>query len=395
MKLQAIVLAACTMLAVLARAEDRTIHIGDLYEDSGLNTSIPGAEALNPYMHEHAAAAMWADKGGVFEQGGIGCDCDSCDSGCDVGCDSACGCDSCGGCSKRSSCGPRWSFIGEALYLERRGTPRIPLLMAAPAFPIGTSRALVTSQDVKTRFKLGYRATVIRHGLFGGGSDLEVSYFQIDSFKARAVVGGPGNGIAFDRIIAPVATAGPTRFNFGSDIYSGEANLRRRINNRFTFLGGFRWIELGEGYLAQDTGGANPFYATDTNNHLYGGQFGVDMRAMGGENGSINIVAKGGVFGNYADQSSFQNYAPGFSATTGGSDFQTSLLWEAAVNCRIRMNELFFIQAGYQVMWLNGLALASEQVIHNDFANAYGGTLVNTGGSLFYHGGFLGLVGTW
>ena len=392
MKLHAIVFAACTILSVLARAQDGTIHIGDLDEDPSrnlterpsLNTSISGAEALNPYMDEHPAAALWADKGGVIQHESLGCDCKSCDTGCDS-CDSCC----------TTSCGPSWTFIGEALALERRNSSRAPLLIDRNG---GGSVSIFTPRNLQMGFEVTPRATVIRHGAFGGKTDLEVSYFQIQNWNSTLVFGGPPNAIVVDRFQFPLNAQGPVQFNYGADMYDGQVNLRRVVNGRLTVLGGFRWIELAEFYEAKDGPNGPNRIAVDTDNHLYGGQFGLDLRAFGQRGAAVNLITKGGVFANFADQSSVLNVntlaGPG-AFPTGNRDFQTSLLWEAKVKGTFSLSNRWLLNFGYQFTWLNGLALAPDQVSTNDVFNFVGGTVVNTGGSVFYHGGFAGLVGTW
>ena len=51
------------------------------------------------------------------------------------------------------------------------------------------------------------------------------------------------------------------------------------------------------------------------------------------------------------------------------------------------------LQGGYQLLWIDGIALATDQAVN---ATATGsGTGIDTNGSLFYHGATMALVFTW
>ena len=51
------------------------------------------------------------------------------------------------------------------------------------------------------------------------------------------------------------------------------------------------------------------------------------------------------------------------------------------------------MQAGYQLLWIDGIAIATDQAV-NATANASGAG-IDTNGSLFYHGATMALVFTW
>ncbi len=47
------------------------------------------------------------------------------------------------------------------------------------------------------------------------------------------------------------------------------------------------------------------------------------------------------------------------------------------------------IRGGYRMLWIDSVALASDQVAATDF---FSGTGIDVTGDVFYHGGFLGLT---
>ena len=58
-----------------------------------------------------------------------------------------------------------------------------------------------------------------------------------------------------------------------------------------------------------------------------------------------------------------------------------------------RLTEVWGIRAGYNLIWIDGLALAPNQF---DFTNTEtSGTLLASGGGIFMHGANLGLEARW
>lgn len=307
--------------------------------------------------------------------------CSSCDS-CDRNCGHACGCSAC--CGSVGYCQPRWTFIGEALTIERRNSSRTALLTT----PVGNT-TLVSPRDLQMGYQVTPRATVIRHAALGSRNDLEFSYFQIQHWHSSVLFGGASD-IVFDRFQVPQLAAGPVQLSYAADMYDSQLNIRRRANDRLTWIGGFRWIELSELYQAQD--GTNRL-SVDTINHMYGGQFGADIQAFRGQRTNVNFVTKGALLGNYAGANSIFT-VPAVVFPTNSKEFRTSLLWEAKLDATVRCSQFLSLNFGYQVTWLSGIALAPDQVASNDSVNLVGGTLVSSG-TVYYHGGFVGLVGTW
>ena len=153
---------------------------------------------------------------------------------------------------------------------------------------------------------------LIRHG--DDGYDLELSYFQIGGWNSNSTVdpvdpedwhwltmrcpGGflqanqkPGQGMAWD---------------YSSQLYNAEFNVRWNPSCRVTMLAGFRWVNLGEklvGALDPPTICREPpFWNTTTINNLYGLQVGSDWKIWERGRFSIDGLAKAGIYDDNAEE---------------------------------------------------------------------------------------------
>ena len=53
----------------------------------------------------------------------------------------------------------------------------------------------------------------------------------------------------------------------------------------------------------------------------------------------------------------------------------------------MQLTDHLALRGGYRLLWLDGVALASDQLAVSDFANGSG---FNDSGNVFYHGAFAG-----
>jgi hypothetical protein len=287
-----------------------------------------------------------------------------------------------------SNC-PGWTATAAALFLQRSTTIGPPLLLN----PLGAD--LLDSSDLGFSTAVGPRLSLI--GRTTSGWDFEVNYFGIDGWKATAefppaaIIGG----LVLDQSLTlPVTDAS---FAYRSQVHSGELNIRRGFGDRLTALAGFRWVELQENYLTLGTEATYDkrfSHSVDTNNHLYGFQLGVDSTLFERNNLRINSVTKAGVFGNADSQSS------SFSDPAGYGDFaasanssHASFLGEISLEGSYQITKHAALRGGYQVMWIEGVALATRQIPATDLGT--GAAAVNSTGGVFYHGATAGVEFVW
>ena len=317
------------------------------------------------------------------------------DDCCNLPCDSCNSCDCC-------QCGPRWTFAGEAIAFQRSTTRSQPLY-----YDTDRSTELLNSRDMNFPYAAGYRLDAIRHNECGW--DVEVGYFAVDSFAARGEVPYDGNlkFMVTDNSgdYLPV-TSGDAVYT--SALYSGEVNVRRQIGccDWLTLLAGFRMLQLNERYNAYGTFTVvdgerteqQSSFAYDGNvsavNHLYGFQLGADAELynMCGPL-VINGLCKAGIFGNSARQVSsrgaFIDGTEVASESLSASHCQAAFLGEAGLVATYALTKHVALRASYEAMWLESVALAPEQLSSVNFTA--GTVSVNTTGSVFYHGGGVGL----
>jgi hypothetical protein len=291
-----------------------------------------------------------------------------------------------------SDCGPRWTFTAEGIALQRSNT-RSQVLFTDRNSTVALPP--VDAKDLNFPVGFGPQVSVTHHGACGW--DVEVAYFQVDGFDVRTDVPGflslmvtDSNGSGF--FVTDQAPQ-PPYARYRSALYSGEVNLKRCWTDWLTLLAGFRIVELDERYHAEGTGARTPVFDTfdvNTFNRLYGFQLGADAEAynMGGPL-LINILCRAGVYGNFASQISHR-VDTGFTDDLLAADrSQAAFLGEAGVVATYALTKHLAFRASWQVAWLEGVALAPEQIGANNFSNLT--AHADTAGGVFYYGGGMGL----
>lgn len=164
------------------------------------------------------------------------------------------------------------------------------------------------------------------------------------------------------------------------------------------WLYGFRYLNLHEIFRLSSTDfqEGTSEYRVRTNNNLYGAQLGGRFRQCHGR-WSWEGTAKGGIFGNAAQQAanpildfpgSFL-IRPAQSASGGNVAFVGDLNFTGIY----QINSTWGLRAGYNLIWIEGVALAPDQL---DFTNTPdSGTNLVTSGGVFLQGINLGAEARW
>jgi hypothetical protein len=177
-------------------------------------------------------------------------------------------------------------------------------------------------------------------------------------------------------------------------LYNAELNVRWNPCRRVTVLAGFRWIELKENLQGAlvPTEGFPPFWNTSTNNNLYGFQIGAGGKILERGRFSIEGVVKAGIYDNNAEQSTgvsiFKIVRPSYASANNAA-----FVGETGLQCKYQVNKRLVLKAGYEVLWLAGVALAPGQIQETyttkpDTVQALG---VNSDSGVFFHGATAGL----
>ncbi|MGA2061137.1 MAG: BBP7 family outer membrane beta-barrel protein [Thermoguttaceae bacterium] len=274
---------------------------------------------------------------------------------CDLGC-----CQSC--------CCPQWTATADAMILDRIGNKSQTILGPRE----GETADRLDSNDFAFGFAAGPRLSLIRQTQC---YDYEVLYFGIDGWS----------DIRF--IPQSLNPASPLLFDWSSRLYNVELNMRWNPSCRLTMLAGFRWANLREDFIAErvlDDSLFLPVGNVRTNNNLYGFQVGADARLWQCGCFSINGLGKAGIYGNHAEQSSFEPEGPSeepesFSASTN----HTAFIGKLGLQARYQVTQRLALRAGYELLLLDGVAIAPVQI-----GNPIG---IDSNATVFYHGATAGL----
>ena len=161
-------------------------------------------------------------------------------------------------------------------------------------------------------------------------------------------------------------------------------------------LAGFRWVNLCEnlqGALEPPTfTWEPPFWNTATTNNLYGFQIGADGKIFERGRFSIDGLVKAGIFDNNAEESTgvsvYKVVRPSSASTN-----HVAFVGETGLQCKYQVAKGLLLKAGYEAIWLQGVALAPGQIQETYMATPTTAQAlsVNCNSGVFYHGATAGL----
>ncbi len=285
-------------------------------------------------------------------------------------------------------CDPLWIVRGGAVILHRSTPANLTIFSDTT-----TGAEIANARQFHFGWAAGPDIGVMRR--LSPGDYLEVRYFNITGFVAQQNIVAPG---AFNiNTDPPVGSPFGANIDatYGSALFNTEVNFRRRFSPQATWLAGFRTIQVRDDFaasvdLAQP--GVHANFDLRTHNFLYGAQTGLDLNLWNrGGPLSIDGLFKAGIFGNSANQrtsdiSTF-NGTQVFQANLNDGRGQVAFVGEIALTGVYRVTDRFSLRAGYQLLWIDGVALATDQFPALNFPAQNG---IHTTGTLFYHGALVG-----
>ena len=310
------------------------------------------------------------------DHGGCQCDCsgvDHCSNCCDT-------------CAASEFCCDEWFIRGAALFLDREDPDSAVLLTSAGA-------PAVNANQFDFDYELGVDVSLGRR--FGDGYDFELRYFGIDSWResltsAYALPAAVGN--------TPIVIAGQARFDYASELYNGEFNLGRQYSPNLRVFTGFRMLELNERLDIFIDAGGDSNAIGDANNYLYGWQLGADGSLTNAANPlQINVIGKAGIYHNNAEIRG-ERYFPPFGALQASAvDEQdvTAFVGELQILGTYPLTNRLAVRGGYQLLFVDGVALASDQLNHIGSLAVGVATADLDRSSVLYQGALLGLEYVW
>ena len=277
------------------------------------------------------------------------------------------------------------------------------------------------TEDLKFEFQAGPRVLVGHQ--FSDWYALEASYFGLmtwDEFRAVRDVtvnslGTAGNLFSpFTNFGDPAGLAGQDFNTFAqirtvSSLDNAEINIRQRLETtpsimQATALYGFRFMSIRERFeysteSASPAGGTVNLVDVETDNNLYGFQIGGMIELRVEPRCWLSFEYKAAVCHSDADQTT--NFTtgplagPGTPVTGSRAEERTAFVGDGAVVIAYAFTPACVGRIGYQALWVDGVALASENFEPNFSLLSLGPAQLVHDGNLVYHGPFAGLMWSW
>lgn len=328
--------------------------------------------------------------------------------------------------------GPHYFDVrAEAVWLEREDTfgQDIAFTSFNVADPITGPDVVLDSSDLDFDYEEGFR--VMGRFDIGALSVLEFGYMGIYDYSTTASFTDPvpvdpvtGTGNLFslfsDYGLNPATVAiqfGPMpesersithTIHMDSELQTAEMSFRRywvgyspRVSG--TLLAGFRYTRLKEDFLFLTSGEADLDYFTRADNDLAGFQTGGDIWISLLQGLRVGAEGKAGIYNNhYSIDTNITATPPVNGPPTVSESFsedQVAFIGEASADVVVDLLPSWSLRGGYEVLWLNSIALAGENF---NPASPYGlpgqeprVPFRMNQGEAFYHGWHAGLEFVW
>jgi len=282
--------------------------------------------------------------------------------------------------------GAEWRYAATGVFLQRQSAGSQTLLRNGfdTSLPPSSSEVF-NAKDLPFDIPGGCNVSIARLSTYGW--DLEANYTHVDSFQAIRTIAG-NVFLQTDRNGGTFTVLNP-QLQDNSLLNSCEANFRWHLNERLRLLTGFRWIELQDRYAVDSIGAEFLVPVTlrnNTLNELYGFQLGSDAALFDWGFVTLDFGAKLGVYNNSASQNSHEVDTGFVDRSVAAQGQHTAFSAELNVGGTVEViMDRLFLRAGYQLLWLDGVLLAPDQIGVNNFRNFTAGLRPDT---VLYHGAY-------
>jgi len=285
----------------------------------------------------------------------------------------------------------------------------------------GPGRIALSGHDFDFAFQPGMR--LLLGARLTDYAALEASYFGLfDWNEQRSVTNGDMNILGTNgNLFSPFsnfgqAPQGGLDFNYFIDVQvetqfnSGEINLRRRIDLPYStaqasMIFGTRYLDVKDRFqyrsqsLIPNPAGTLITDVVDTNNRMLGPQIGGALELNVAPRGWLNIETKGAMLFNEASQSTLFTRGPlaGPGTSVYGTRSDQRLAFAADVQATLcwKFTRAIVGRVGYQAVFIEGLALGSENFGQNAANVLVDPSQLVKDGNTVFHGPFTGLTITW
>jgi hypothetical protein len=275
-----------------------------------------------------------------------------------------------------------WTVSADALFLNRSRLPSQNLLI------IGLAPSLLNANDFDLPVQLGWQIDVTRR--LCDDWSLDARYFNL---------GGQSDSISttFEDSANLLVAQQPYFTNlaiYTSRLQSVELNACRSLNDWLTVLAGIRYLNLDDRILVYEfaPGDFDGIFQLAGFNDLLGFQIGADAHLLQQGPFSVNMFLKAGIYDDLARNAfAYDSIALADHYVNGASANNLAFCGELGITLTYDLTERLSIRGGYQLLWLDGVALASQQPLYGPTGPLDGQVATGTNGDLFYNGAFAGL----
>jgi len=285
-----------------------------------------------------------------------------------------------------------WTFRAGAIFLHRSQPNSQPL------FTDSTGSG-INANGFNPGWGSGVDASLIRHRAFGTNNDLELRYFGIDNWTDSQSMRLNGTPVTIQNN-PPTSVAGGRDVNsqYSLSLLNTELNMRRRVANNWTFIGGLRYLQLNEQLNSQLTNGPVPgddhHYNVAALNDLFGVQAGLMYDVCSSCDCCVQLYGKAGIYANHAAQHTSLNCfcAPLMTFSANGSTTQAASVGDFGITGSKRIWKNLALRGGYQVLILDGVATAPGQFPVTNLVSQSG---LGNNNTVLFHGATIGLELTY
>lgn len=295
---------------------------------------------------------------------------------------------------------PVWDFTVGAAILTRGTQAGSTLLQEFPVNPPFDPIPILSGSDLGSNWAGGLDISGTRELSPSRRFDaVNVRYFDVQGLQSTASVDVTGLFVGPAWPVAPPFLDdgdGTASWRQNTNLFSFEANGVVHGSAKVDWLAGFRWIGMNEtlGGVVPLIGNRDPSFVYGAGNSLYGGQLGANIKLLeSGRAIQVYCAPKAGLYLNQA-VGEYQSFASNISTASNGFRNQLAFAGDISFNARYQLTKAFSVQVGYQLLWLNGIAVAADQ------AEVMGpssetGRAFDSSGSAFFHGALVGGNFVW
>lgn len=302
---------------------------------------------------------------------------------------------------------------GEALWFHRSNSARVFLgeEISVPAIVVSQT---LTTENSEFDFEPGFR---VQAGYqFGEFLGIEGLYFGTFHWADSAGIANsnPATNALITLYLTIFGGVDGFVYDYRSDLHNAEINLRGNLNTglwTWSLLTGVRYLNVSEDFAlsgASRTLGIFETTQATTSNNLVGFQVGAGLARSLGPIFGLAARGKAGLFMNFAEE-----HLRNLSISPAGSNVRFDARSAGASAASVVEAGLFLtcqlfpgisLRGGYEVLFVNRLALAPEQLGAVNFDLATVPTTINPGvtgnflndrGSAIYQGPSAGLEVRW